>query len=82
MTERNDNPSTATRASSHDTSTTKRRTPKRTSARIAWVGRRLRRKFRWVLIGLAVVYLIGAFGALQDCKHELEHHNPQAVDSE
>jgi hypothetical protein len=75
MTERNDNPSTATRATNHSTS-------KRTSARIAWVGRRLRRKFRWVLIGLAVVYLMGAFGALRDCKHELDHHTPQAVDSE
>ncbi len=82
MTGHNDNPSTATRASSHDTFTTKPRTPKRTSARIAWVGRRLRRKFRWVLIGLAVVYLIGAFGALRDCEHQLDHHTPQAVDSE
>ncbi len=81
MTGHNDTPLTATRASSHHASTTKPRTANRTSP-ISWLARRLRRKLRWVLIGLAVVYLVGTLGALRDCKHQLDHHTPQVTDGE
>lgn len=43
-----------------------------------WVVRRIRRKLRWVLAGLAIIYLVGALGATQGCDHELEQR-PTAV---
>ena len=39
-----------------------------------WILHRVGRKLRWVLVGLAVVHLVGTLRPAPDCNHQLEPH--------
>lgn len=59
--------------------------PGRHRARLDRIGRRivhrLGRKLRWVLVGLAVVHLVGTLRPVADCDHHLEPHPSTVITS-